>query len=141
MIPEGPVKESDESNVTLFCNILDANPSVLTKVRWYANSTLLKELPDCEETRVSQGVNCSHLFSLSNRLIFAAQEDLCHIDPSKLLLESIGRGFFYNYSCEGYNAAGWGPRSEDKELMVSASSQLYFIPLSHSLARSLAGAL
>lgn len=52
MIPEGPVKESDESNVTLFCNILDANPSSLTKVRWYANSTLLKELPDCEETRV-----------------------------------------------------------------------------------------
>ncbi|KAM7357581.1 neuromusculin isoform 3-T4 [Cochliomyia hominivorax] len=96
MIPEGPVKESDESNVTLFCNIIDANPSVLTKVRWYANSTLLKELPDCEETR----------------------EDLCHIDPSKLLLESIGRGFFYNYSCEGYNAAGWGPRSEDKELLV-----------------------
>lgn len=52
MIPAGPVKESDESNVTLYCNILDANPSVLTKVRWYANSTLLKELPDCEETRV-----------------------------------------------------------------------------------------
>ncbi|KAH8286528.1 hypothetical protein KR054_010889, partial [Drosophila jambulina] len=96
MIPAGPVKESDESNVTLYCNILDANPPVLTKVRWYANSTLLKELPDCEETR----------------------EDLCHIDPSKLLLESIGRGFFYNYSCEGLNAAGWGPRSEDKELIV-----------------------
>ncbi|XP_050742543.1 uncharacterized protein LOC108030804 isoform X3 [Drosophila biarmipes] len=96
MIPEGPVKESDESNVTLFCNVLDANPLALTKVRWYANSTLLKELPDCEETR----------------------EDLCHIDPSKLLLESIGRGFFYNYSCEGFNSAGWGPRSEDKELMV-----------------------
>ncbi|CAD7006345.1 unnamed protein product [Ceratitis capitata] len=96
MIPEGPVKESDESNVTLYCNILEANPAVLTKVRWYANATLLKELPDCEETK----------------------EDLCHIDPSKLLLESIGRGFFYNYSCEGYNAAGWGPRSEDKELMV-----------------------
>ncbi|XP_049314276.1 uncharacterized protein LOC105225255 isoform X9 [Bactrocera dorsalis] len=96
MIPEGPVKESDESNVTLYCNILEANPALLTKVRWYANSTLLKELPDCEETK----------------------EDLCHIDPSKLLLESIGRGFFYNYSCEGYNAAGWGPRSEDKELMV-----------------------
>ncbi|KAH8266575.1 hypothetical protein KR026_004169, partial [Drosophila bipectinata] len=96
MIPEGPVKESDESNVTLFCNIIGANPSLLTKVRWYANSTLLKELPDCEETN----------------------EDLCHIDPSKLLLESIGRGFFYNYSCEGLNAAGWGPRSDDKELMV-----------------------
>ncbi|XP_070071313.1 uncharacterized protein nrm isoform X4 [Drosophila takahashii] len=96
MIPEGPVRESDESNVTLFCNVLDANPLALTKVRWYANSTLLKELPDCEETR----------------------EDLCHIDPSKLLLESIGRGFFYNYSCEGYNSAGWGPRSEDKELLV-----------------------
>ncbi|XP_055855843.1 hemicentin-1 isoform X5 [Episyrphus balteatus] len=96
MTPEGPVKESDESNVTLYCNIVDANPSQLTKVRWYANSSLLKELPDCTETN----------------------EDLCHIDPSKLLLESIGRGFFYNYSCEGFNAAGWGPRSDDKELMV-----------------------
>ncbi|XP_041564220.1 uncharacterized protein LOC108136874 isoform X3 [Drosophila elegans] len=110
MIPEGPVKESDESNVTLFCNILDANPPVLNKVRWYANSTLLKELPDCEETR----------------------EDLCHIDPSKLLLESIGRGFFYNYSCEGFNSAGWGPRSEDKELMVHyepGSAALTLFPL------------
>ncbi|XP_055919479.1 uncharacterized protein LOC129951381 [Eupeodes corollae] len=96
MTPEGPVKESDESNVTLYCNVVDANPSQLTKVRWYANSSLLKELPDCSETN----------------------EDLCHIDPSKLLLESIGRGFFYNYSCEGFNAAGWGPRSDDKELMV-----------------------
>lgn len=53
LIPEGPVKESEESNVTLFCNVLEANPLLLTKVRWYANSTLLKELPDCEETSVS----------------------------------------------------------------------------------------
>ena len=53
MTPEGPVKESDESNVTLYCNIVDANPSQLTKVRWYANSSLLKELPDCTETNVS----------------------------------------------------------------------------------------
>uniref|UniRef100_T1GWL1 Ig-like domain-containing protein n=1 Tax=Megaselia scalaris TaxID=36166 RepID=T1GWL1_MEGSC len=97
MEPEGPVKESDGTNVTLYCSIIEANPSTLLKVRWYANSTLLKELPDCNETN----------------------EDLCHIDPSKLLLESIGRSFFYNYSCEGYNAAGWGPRSEDKELVVN----------------------
>ncbi|XP_061395466.1 hemicentin-1 isoform X1 [Musca vetustissima] len=96
MTPVDSVKESEEANVTLICKIIDANPPVLTKVRWYANSTLLKELPDCEETK----------------------EDLCHIDPSKLLLESIGRGFFYNYSCEGYNDAGWGPRSDDKELLV-----------------------
>lgn len=46
-------------------------------------------------------------------------DDLCHVDPSKLLLESIGRGFFFNYSCEGYNSVGWGPRSVDKELVVS----------------------
>ncbi|XP_073840505.1 neuromusculin isoform X8 [Musca autumnalis] len=96
MTPVDSVKESEEANVTLICKIIDANPPTLTKVRWYANSTLLKELPDCEETK----------------------EDLCHIDPSKLLLESIGRGFFYNYSCEGYNDAGWGPRSDDKELLV-----------------------
>lgn len=118
MIPEGPVKESDESNVTLFCNILDGNPSVLTKVRWYANSTLLKELPDCDETRVSK-TYIDHSVYLLLTPCLPLQEDLCHIEPTKLLLESIGRGFFYNYSCEGQNAAGWGPRSEDKELMVS----------------------
>lgn len=66
MIPGGPVKESDESNVTLFCNILDANPAVLTKVRWYANSTLLKELPDCDETRVS---NVPENYTLSSALL------------------------------------------------------------------------
>lgn len=61
LIPEGPVKESEESNVTLFCNVLEANPLLLTKVRWYANSTLLKELPDCEETRVSVYLNWERL--------------------------------------------------------------------------------
>lgn len=54
MEPEGPVKESDGTNVTLYCSIIDANPSTLLKVRWYANSTILKELPDCSnETNVS----------------------------------------------------------------------------------------
>lgn len=53
MTPVDSVKESEEANVTLICKIIDANPPVLTKVRWYANSTLLKELPDCEETKVS----------------------------------------------------------------------------------------
>lgn len=53
MQPEGAVKESDESNVTLFCNITEANPATLTKVRWFANATLLKELPDCDDKRVS----------------------------------------------------------------------------------------
>lgn len=66
------------------------------------------------------------------------QEDLCHIEPTKLLLESIGRGFFYNYSCEGQNAAGWGPRSEDKELMVSWLHSLSFsLTYSRSLPFSL----
>lgn len=53
MTPVDSVKESEEANVTLICKIIDANPPTLTKVRWYANSTLLKELPDCEETKVS----------------------------------------------------------------------------------------
>ncbi|XP_055381652.1 putative uncharacterized protein DDB_G0282133 isoform X8 [Condylostylus longicornis] len=113
MLPKGPVKENDEVNVTLLCNITDANPWALTKVRWFANSTLLKELPDCS----NQNNN---------------SEDLCNIDPSKLLLESVGRGFAYNYSCEGFNTAGWGNRSQEVELVVfhePGPARLTYYPL------------
>ena len=124
MIPDGAVKENDEANVTLYCNIIDANPSALQRVRWYANSSLLKELPDCNETNVGHIYLCIKLYRYF-MIIMCLQEDFCNIDPSKLLLESIGRGFAYNYSCEGFNAAGWGPRSDEKELVVSSTA--YFI--------------
>lgn len=80
-------------------------PPVLLGVRWYLDGELLKELPDCplNETITS--------FSMYD-------EDLCDVDPSKLLLEYVGRSFQGNYSCEGMNAAGWGPPSEVETLVI-----------------------
>lgn len=45
-------------------------------------------------------------------------DDICDIDPSKMLLANVDRQFLGNYSCEAENAAGWGERSEEKELQV-----------------------
>lgn len=42
----------------------------------------------------------------------------CTIDPSLILLERVQRAFAGSYSCQGRNAAGWGPRSAQKELQV-----------------------
>ena len=63
---------------------------------------MLKELPDCPK----------------NGSDYAYEEDLCDVDPSKLLLEYVGRSFQGNYSCEGLNAAGWGPASDTEELII-----------------------
>lgn len=98
MIPGGPVKESDESNVTLFCNILDANPAVLTKVRWYANSTLLKELPDCDETRVSNVQNILYsLLCLANALLhfipFHSRRTCATLNPPSCCWRASDAGF------------------------------------------------
>ena len=69
----------------------------------YLDGELLKELPDC----VSSSYNTT-----------GYEEDLCDIDPSKLLLENVGRSFQGNYSCEGMNAAGWGPASDEEQLII-----------------------
>ena len=57
---------------------------------------LLKQLPQCE----------------------GDEEDLCDIDPSKLLLEHVSRHFHGNFSCIGMNAAGPSPMSDPIELVV-----------------------
>lgn len=99
MDPDSPVIENAGSNVTLYCNVEAGNPQALTKVRWFLDGQLLKELPECDEEREDE-------------------EDLCSIDPIKMLLQDVGRDFGGNYSCEGMNAAGWGPRSAPEELVV-----------------------
>ena len=101
MDPDAPVIENDQSNITLYCNIVEGNPFSLTKVRWFLDGQLLKELPDCDPMND-----------------FDSEDNLCEIDPSKMLLQNVGREFLGNYSCEGYNSAGWGPRSDEKELVV-----------------------
>jgi hypothetical protein len=98
MDPPTPVSELDRLNITLMCKVESGNPDILQAVRWYLDGELLKELPDC-------GGNVTDY-------------TFCDVDPSKLLLEDVGRSFHGNYSCEGMNEAGWGPLSPDEELIV-----------------------
>lgn len=97
MEPEGKIKESDAVNVTLTCQIESGNPAILSRVTWFLDGGILKELPECNEN---------------------GDDALCGVDPDVLLLENVGRHFLGNYSCEGQNSAGWGNRSADKELVV-----------------------
>ncbi|XP_076393662.1 neuromusculin isoform X5 [Megachile rotundata] len=106
MDPETPVNEADRLNVSLTCEVVSGNPASLTAVRWYLDGDLLKELPDC--TRNSTATTTT----TEESLIF------CDIDPSKLLLEAVGRSFHGNYSCEGRNDAGWGPLSMSAPVVV-----------------------
>ncbi|XP_018359937.1 PREDICTED: hemicentin-1 isoform X4 [Trachymyrmex cornetzi] len=105
MDPETPVNEADRQNVSLTCEVDAGNPAILTAVRWYLDGDLLKELPDCSR-------NSTAMTSSEESLAF------CDIDPSKLLLESVGRTFHGNYSCEGKNDAGWGPNSPSTSVIV-----------------------
>ncbi|XP_052564933.1 hemicentin-1 isoform X2 [Culex pipiens pallens] len=99
MDPETPVVENDQANITLLCNIVDGNPLVLTKVRWFLDGEFLKELPECDEASTGD-------------------ENLCEVDPTKMLLQNVGREFIGNYSCEGFNVAGWGDTSEENPLDI-----------------------
>ncbi|XP_033213429.1 uncharacterized protein LOC117170634 [Belonocnema kinseyi] len=105
MEPRGPINETDRVNVSLICDVNDGNPKTLIAVRWYLDGELLKELPDCAR----------------NTTLVTADEiaTFCDIDPSKLLLEAVGRSFHGNYSCEGRNEAGWGPVSSITPVVVN----------------------
>lgn len=87
MDPNTPVKEQEERNVTLGCDVDSGNPAVLDAVRWYLDGDLLKELPECP-----------NITSPTPEYVTA---DLCDIDPSKLMLETVGRSFQGNYTCQG----------------------------------------
>ena len=106
MDPPSPISELDRRNVTLFCDLVSGYPNVLTRVNWYMDGNLLKELPDCPD-------NPSDF-----------NNDLCDIDPSKLLLEHVSKLFHGNYSCEAANEAGWSEMSEPKQLEIYCKYQL-----------------
>ncbi|CAG0881271.1 unnamed protein product [Darwinula stevensoni] len=105
MEPRGTVSELQRPNITLSCGILSGNPRELQAVRWYMDGDLLKELPEC----VRNG---------SSPWEYDYDYDLCDIDPTKMLLEAVGRKFIGNYSCEGRNEAGWSRRSADVPLNI-----------------------
>ncbi|XP_011314912.1 hemicentin-1 isoform X1 [Fopius arisanus] len=102
--PEAPVNEAERLNVSLTCDVTDGNPMSLNAVRWYLDGDLLKELPDCARNSTVAAADDTSTF--------------CDIDPSKLLLEAVGRSFHGNYSCEGRNDAGWGPISSRTPVTV-----------------------
>ncbi|XP_035734399.1 hemicentin-2-like [Vespa mandarinia] len=108
--PGTPVNEEERLNVSLSCTVLSGNPEILTAVRWYLDGDLLKELPDCT-------MNYTITSTLTEE-----SSSICDIDPSKLLLEAVGRSFHGDYSCEGRNEAGWGPMSP------STSVTIYYKP-------------
>ena len=95
MEPDVPINELEMSNVTLYCEITQGNPAVLTSVQWFLDDELLKQLPQC-----------------------GTQDDLCDIDPSKLLLEHVSRHFHGNFSCIGTNLAGVSEISAPSGLVV-----------------------
>ncbi|XP_076632490.1 neuromusculin isoform X2 [Colletes latitarsis] len=106
MDPRAPVNEADRLNVSLACEVVSGNPASLIAVRWYLDGDLLKELPDCSRNSTATTT------TTEESLIF------CDIDPSKLLLEAVGRSSHGNYSCEGRNDAGWGPLSPSAPVIV-----------------------
>lgn len=98
--PKKPIIEKDEANVTLKCDVREGNPRTLLKVRWFLDGQMLKELPECQNGSDDD------------------EDSLCGVNPDILLLENVGREFLGNYSCEGLNAAGWGQRSKENQLMI-----------------------
>ncbi|XP_069363168.1 uncharacterized protein nrm isoform X2 [Maniola hyperantus] len=98
MSSPSPVLENDHKNVTLTCEVVTGNPSILDEVIWYLDGEILKHLPECNGT----------------------DDNLCNeVDPSMLLLQDTTKSFHGNYSCKGKNYAGWGNESEKTELVVN----------------------
>merc|ERR1719270_121329 len=98
MEPKMPVNELAKTNVTLFCDILEGNPPLLNSVQWFMDGDLLKQLPQCDTD---------------------TSNDLCDIDPSKLLLEEVSRHFHGNFSCIGSSEAGQSNMSPMVGLQVN----------------------
>nr|XP_053621027.1 uncharacterized protein LOC128681264 isoform X2 [Plodia interpunctella] len=100
MSSPSPVMEEDHKNVTLTCEVITGNPSILDEVIWYLDGEVLKHLPECNGTD--------------------GEENLCNeVDPSMLLLQDTTKSFHGNYSCKGKNQAGWGGESNKTELIVN----------------------
>nr|XP_022900084.1 uncharacterized protein LOC111413372 isoform X2 [Onthophagus taurus] len=105
--PASPVRAEDKGNVTLFCEVSAGNPVALSKVKWFMNGELILELPECNYTSYDEDGNGEGYGG-----------PYCGIDSSVLLLLNVTETFAGNYSCQGKNVVGWGPKSTDQELIV-----------------------
>ena len=111
MSPSSPISELDRRNVTLFCDVISGNPDTLNSVKWFMDGVLLKQLPMCHNELEYDIIDGDHLGNND-------EDDLCDIDPSKLLLEHVTKLFHGNFSCEATNDAGWSERSSEKQLEI-----------------------
>ncbi|RZC32225.1 Ig 3 and/or I-set domain containing protein, partial [Asbolus verrucosus] len=112
MEPSRPVKATDQTNVTLVCNVTDGNPTWLRKVLWLLDGEVMADLPECNYSQPA-----------------AANETLggpfCGIDPSILSLIKVDHSFAGNYTCQGQNDAGrYGPVSRPRTLEVYCKSPI-----------------
>ena len=113
MSPSSPISELDRRNVTLICDVISGNPEVLNSVKWFMDGVLLKQLPMCHNELEYDIIVGNGQHSIDND-----EEDLCDIDPSKLLLEHVTKLFHGNFSCEATNDAGWSERSPEAQLEI-----------------------
>ena len=113
MSPSSPISELDRRNVTLFCDVISGNPEILNSVKWFMDGVLLKQLPMCHnELEYDIIVGNGHHSPDDD------EDDLCDIDPSKLLLEHVTKLFHGNFSCAATNDAGWSERSHEAQLEI-----------------------
>jgi hypothetical protein len=91
------------------------------------DGVLLKQLPMCEDddgsgfsggTPLASGSGSGSGSGDSVDESTSGRNELCDIDPSKLLLEHVSKLFHGNFSCEATNGAGWSERSEESPLEV-----------------------
>lgn len=77
MSPESPILETDHKNVTLTCEVVSGNPSILDEVIWYLDGEVLKHLPECNGT---DGMYFVDILSLKRKLCDQCNYYFYHID-------------------------------------------------------------
>lgn len=115
MDPDEPVVEDERANVTLICNVVEGNPANLTQVRWYHEDQLIDDATECIPDDDDDSKE-------DDRDNYDDNDDNDDDDASPKCgyhrLINVDRAAMGNYSCEGQNPAGWGPRSDDNDLVV-----------------------
>ena len=122
MSPSSPINVLDRRNVTLFCDVISGNQATLNSVKWFKDGVLLIQLPKCHnELKVDifypKNWHWRHWPTLANN----DENDLCDVDPSKLLVHP-SKTFHGNFSCEATNDAGWSERSPEESLEIYCKS-------------------
>lgn len=86
------------------------------QVKWFLNDELILELPECNYTSYDEEGNGEGYGG-----------PYCGIDSSVLVLLNVSETFAGNYSCQGKNVVGWGPTSDDQELIVYCKDNCWFM--------------